>query len=355
MNEPVRRVALLGWSQSRHIQKWAIGLQERGWRVRVFTPGNLAPEGIDTVEVPGGRWGFLRGAKAFGRALREFNPDILHVHYAGGFGWLGLRSRFRPLIVSAWGADVIDKPRNPLLRPFVSRILNSADQVTATSLMLKKACLNLAPAVDSKITVIPFGVEFPKDVEPLPTGAFRLCFIKKHTPKYGPEILVRAVAELIGEGLDIRLVMAGSGNLTESLKRTVEDLKLTDRISFAGFVDSAEINSTLQNSHVMVMPSVMESESFGVAALEASACARPVIASRIGGVPEVIDDGVTGILVPPGDIAALTRAIKRLYMDRELGTRMGEAGRSFVRANYLWSESLDRMIGVYEKVLKQSG
>lgn len=351
MNNPVRKIALLGWAQSRHIQKWAEGLQRRGFKVRVFSPDHHTLEGIDTVTIPGGRFCFIRGVSAFRRELELFQPDLLHVHYAGGFGWLGLRSRFRPLVVSAWGADVIDLPRNPLLRPFIRKVLKSADQVTATSRMLKQACLDLEPGISPEIAVIPFGVEIPEERHEVDSATFRLCFIKKHTRKYGPEILLRAIARLVSEGLQLELVMAGQGELTESLKRLSHELKIADRVSFTGFVSGNEITTILQNSQVMVMPSVMESESFGVAVLEASACGRPVIASRIGGVPEVIDDGVTGILVPPGGVSALAESIKRLYHDRDLRQRMGKAGREFVRANYLWDSSLDKMISVYEKIL----
>ena len=99
----------------------------------------------------------------------------------------------------------------------------------------------------------------------------------------------------------------------------------------------------------MVMPSVMESESFGVAVLEASACGRPVIASRVGGVPEVLRHGETGLLVPPGDTDALAKAIISLASDREKCRAMGEAGRELVRADYPWERSLDMLTELYNR------
>lgn len=99
----------------------------------------------------------------------------------------------------------------------------------------------------------------------------------------------------------------------------------------------------------MVMPS--REEAFGVAVLEAAACGRPTIASRVGGVPEVIRDNETGLLVPPGDEAALAQALLRLVRDPETCRRMGEAGRALVQKEYLWNDSLNRMSQLYENVI----
>ena len=99
----------------------------------------------------------------------------------------------------------------------------------------------------------------------------------------------------------------------------------------------------------MIMPSL--SESFGVAVLEAAACARPSIASRVGGVPEVLRDGETGLLVPPHDPAALAGAIVRLAGEPETCRRMGEAAHRFVCLRYRWEESLNQMTSLYEQII----
>ena len=353
MSDYSRKIVLLGWAASTHLQKWARGLRGRGWQVKVLTPDNYALTDIETIKIPGGKRYYWRGSSFVSKALREFKPDLFHVHYVGGFGWLGMRSGFRPVIMSAWGADVIDLPKNPLLRYIISRILQSADHVTTTSPLLKEACLRLAPHIGSHLTVIPFGVEIPEQTTTYPQGSFRICYIKKHEYKYGPELLLDAVLRLLDDGLDIELTMAGEGKLTGQLRQKVERAGQSDRIRFPGFVDHSQIYDLLGCHNLMVMPSVQESESFGVAAVEASACSRPVIASRIGGVPDVIQEGKTGLLVPPGDSLALAEAIRKLYLERDLSEKLGMEGRKYVAAHYSWDVSLNQMIEVYEKTIRQ--
>jgi glycosyltransferase involved in cell wall biosynthesis len=199
--------------------------------------------------------------------------------------------------------------------------------------------------------VIPFGVTLPDVVAPFPPPPPKLCFIKAHRRKYGPEVLLRALKLVKKEIPDIKLTMAGEGEMTAELKHLTGELGLDENVDFVGFIPNDRIYSLLKGHHIMVMPSVMDSESFGVAVLEASACARPVIASRVGGVPEVLDDGNTGLLVPPGNVEALAAAIVGLARDSERCLKIGEAGRELVRNRYLWEHSLDQMARLYEKMI----
>jgi len=148
---------------------------------------------------------------------------------------------------------------------------------------------------------------------------------------------------------DITITIAGTGEMTPRLKELAVSLKVDSHVDFVGLVDHSEVYALLEKHHIMVMPSLQE--AFGVAALEASACGRPVIASRVGGVPEVVEDGVTGLLVPPGDVGALAEAIVGLARDRERCERMGRAGREMVRQRYRWEHSLDMMSELYESLI----
>lgn len=102
---------------------------------------------------------------------------------------------------------------------------------------------------------------------------------------------------------------------------------------------------------IAVFPSINDSESFGVSVLEASACEVPIVASRIGGLPEVVQDGITGILVPPKDEAALAEAIEKLVLNAELRSKLGKAGRRFVQQNYELTSSVAKMTKQYREIL----
>jgi glycosyltransferase involved in cell wall biosynthesis len=351
-----KRIVIFGWAHSVHIQRWVSGLAKRGYQIKVLSLGGESLPDVDTCILPRrGKWSYLTQASKAAQEARAFKPHLVHVHYATGFGLWGLRLRFVPTVVSVWGADIIDFPTNWLFRSLIIRVLQKATHVTATSNFLRDAALRLNPATAQKITVIPFGVAVPAEIVlPPSTPPVKLCFIKAHRPKYGPDILLLALAQVKNVGPELSLSLAGEGKLTDDLKQMTSDLGLTEKVKFVGFIPNASIYEFIQQHHIMVMPSVMDSESFGVAALEASACGRPVIASRVGGVPEVVLHRETGMLVPPKDPQKLAEAIINLAQDAKMREEMGQAGHRFVKDNYLWEKSLDMMCELYERLIYEA-
>ena len=125
------------------------------------------------------------------------------------------------------------------------------------------------------------------------------------------------------------------------------------RVHFYGGLPHAQMPQALNGLDVFVAPS--RRESFGVSVLEASACALPVVASAVGGLPEVVQHGVTGLLVPPGDVSALAAALATLADDPALRLSMGRAGRQMVQARYAWPFCVQQMLAAYDQVLAASG
>jgi len=345
----------LGNSSSVHISRWARGLATAGFEVSLISLGGKPIDGISTFILgpeKHRRVGYLTHLSAVKRLIRELNPALLHSHYATGYGLWGTYSGFHPHLVSVWGADIIDFPRSLFRKLFLRRILLSADKITATSRFLKDQTTILVPEIGSKIDVIPFGVNLPDLTVPREgDGLLRLIFIKGHRKKYGPDILLHALRDVTSMIPGVWLTMAGQGELTVDLKRLTQQLGLHKFVNFTGFIENREIPSLLAKHDIMIMPSVMESESFGVAALEAAAAGLPVIASRIGGIPEVVLDGVTGLLVKPGDPKDLADAIITLAKDKNLRDRLGQAGRNFVVRNYLWDDNIRQMATLYRTLL----
>ncbi len=349
---PGRRVVIFGWAHRVHTQRWVAGMTGRGFEIRLISLGGDRLPGVDTFTFPHtGKAAYLRYMSRAAGLARAFKPDLVHAHYAAGFGLWGLWTCFKPTLVSVWGADIIDFPSNFLTRALVKRILHKADGITASSRFLKEVVKALVPEAEVKTTVIPFGVEIPPAVHPLPSGPVKICFLKAHRKKYGPDILLRALVEVKKKIPGVQLSMAGEGELTETLKKMTVELDLEENVHFTGYIDNYRIYDFIRQHHFMVMPSVMESESFGVAVLEAGACGRPTIASRIGGVPEVIVDGRTGFFVTPHEVGQLAEAIIRLAGDIELVAKVGRASYEFVKENYNWEKSLDLMATVYERLI----
>ena len=147
----------------------------------------------------------------------------------------------------------------------------------------------------------------------------------------------------------LRLVIAGDGPARSALERQAKALGVADAVEFRGWVSPEEIPRLLQSASVVVMPS-RDHELFGLVALQAAQMARPIVASALGGLQEVVDDGVTGMLVAPDDEDALTNAVGALLDDPALAVVMGAAARRRAVTGFVWERFVDAYEAVYADV-----
>ncbi len=348
-----KKIILLCDSGSVHGFRWASGLAERGFDISVITLGEKQIDGVNTINLPAGKSRTAAYFKHLGkvkRLIKKLQPDLIHAHYAVGFGWWGYYSRFHPFLLSVWGSDIVSFPSNPIKRLFLKKILSSADYLSATSNYLKKKTIKLSPRHEPKISIIPFGVIVPDKITyKKDDDSIRLVYIKMHEKIYGPDILLRAMSKVIESKPQVHLTMAGAGSMTAELQQQAKQLGIENNITFCGFIDHKKIAPFLTKHNIMVMPSLQE--SFGVAVLEASAVGLPAIACNVGGVPEVLISEKTGILVSPGNIDELARAIIRLVDNADLRMEMGKAGRKMVAEKFRWEICLDKMSELYERLI----
>lgn len=273
--------------------------------------------------------------------LREIKPDLLHAHYASGYGTLGRLSSFHPYVLSVWGSDVYEVPRRSRVhRELLVRNLAAADYLCSTS----QAMANETSKYTSKPVVItPFGVDcnlfscehsLRADKDDFVVGTVRSL-----ERAYGIDYLLRAFKVLLDRHPDwrCRLVIVGGGTLEAKYRHLARELGLLRQVHFVGRVPHARVVNYLRTFSVFVAMSLHE--SFGVAVLEASSCGIPVIATRVGGLPEVVVDGKTGFLVAPRDIPAVVACLEKLFLSSSLRERMGQAGQSWVRERYEWAQS----------------
>jgi glycosyltransferase involved in cell wall biosynthesis len=179
-----------------------------------------------------------------------------------------------------------------------------------------------------------------------------LGFVKWLKPKYGPDVMVEAFAKIHAARPNTKLVLAGKGEMQEALQARVNELGLQSAVQILGRVEHERVPALIRSFDIMVMPSVYESETFGVAAIEASASGVPVIASRVGGVPEAVLHEQTGLLVPPRDVDALAQACITLIDDPAQRGEMGRAGERFVRRYYSWPDNTRLMGEVYRAAVE---
>ncbi|MCD6358090.1 MAG: glycosyltransferase family 4 protein [Thermoproteales archaeon] len=161
----------------------------------------------------------------------------------------------------------------------------------------------------------------------------------------GLTVLLKALSLL--KDLDLTLVVVGEGPLRPSAEALARRLAIEDRVMFLGSINEWELPGVYRSADVVAVPSLY-GEAFGIVALEAMATGRPVVASRVGGLSELVIGGETGVLVPPGDPEALAEALRTLYEDEELRAQMGRRGRARILELYDWRVVIRHLEEVYE-------
>jgi len=163
----------------------------------------------------------------------------------------------------------------------------------------------------------------------------------------GQRYLIEAVRDL-----DVAVWLAGAGPLEVELKAQARALGIGDRVRFCGPVADADLPAMIHACDIFVLPSITPSEAFGIVQIEAMACGKPVISCELAsGVPFVNQDGVTGIVVPPGSAAALAEAVGRLLVEPALRQRMGESGRCRAEQEFDGNVMIDRYWKLFEELL----
>jgi len=184
------------------------------------------------------------------------------------------------------------------------------------------------------------------------TGKKVILYSGRITEKKGVHHLLKAFALMGDEPPGLRLVYCGRGAMLEELKAMTRSSGLDGRVIFTGPVPHHDLARYYSMCDVLAVPSTKE--SLGLAPLEAMSVGRPVVASNTGGLPEVVRDSVTGILVPPGDPRALAQALLTVIRDEDLAARLGSAGRRDVLARFTLDTCVDTTIAVYESVLRHA-
>jgi glycosyltransferase involved in cell wall biosynthesis len=285
------------------------------------------------------------------RIVNKLRPEILHALWAYGSGTIASACNYHPFVLSPWGSDITVYPCTPGIKGVIQRdlirgALTKADRITATSKFLGGAILKFGGEIRPP-DLFPYGVDtgvFDPGVVDKPyefnwpgrapqgPDAVTVGFFKSLERAYGPDILITAIAKASKQLPNLRCVIGGWGRLLEILMQMAQSLNVSDRICFPRRIHFEDMPGALAGVDIFAMPS--RYEVFGVGALEASAMMKPVIASRKWGIPEVVQDGVTGILVEPEDPDSLAQAIVKLAHDSDLRRKMGEEGRGFVKKNY---------------------
>jgi glycosyltransferase involved in cell wall biosynthesis len=315
---------------------------------------------VDRVAEVTSRWDW-RGMMAVWSRLRRQRPALMHLHHVDPESDPHLAAIARaagvPHVVVT--EHVVARGTIPALRALKRRELLEADAVTTGCGAVADILARDYGLSRASVRVVPGGADLPDDAgerpvarrvrDDLGVGPFKplwVCAARLEEEK-GHAVLIEALALLMARGLDFIVVLAGEGSLRGELERRVAAAGLADRVRFAGRVDV--LGPLLLAADACVLPSLWE--ALPLTLLEAMTRARPVVASAVGGVPEVIEDGVTGRLVPAGDAAALADALQDFHTRRDAAWQLGENAAEQVRTEFTWARTVEAFEAIYDDVL----
>jgi rhamnosyl/mannosyltransferase len=292
--------------------------------------------------------------------LFRARTDVMVLHEPNPWALLSLAGARLRSPLAVWFHSEVVRPRLQyalFYHPLARAVYKRARRIVVSSPLLAQHAAALAPYRD-KIAVIPFGIDATRwaatpDVRGravairAATGTRPLIlFAGRMVPYKGADVLLRALATL-----DAAAVLVGAGPCRAQWMALAHELGMADRITFPGEVPRFELAALYHACDIFVLPSVTRAEAFGYVQLEAMACGRPVVSTRVpSGVPWVNRDGETGLTVPPGDPAALRDALSTLIADCGLRQRLGNAGRARVEAEFTMGRMRSATAALYRDV-----
>jgi glycosyltransferase involved in cell wall biosynthesis len=357
----LQKVAGISGSEA-HLLALLPRLRERGWDVRMLMLHENEP----------GAWDFARALTARGVPLDaiRLRADVDPIAFVQLVAYL---ARTRPAVLhthlvhaEAYGLPAGTLARVPLRfttkhgfnefreAPYFGFADRSVAALAHVHIAISRGLARYLEDVEGfdgeSFEIVHYGIDPDGEPTPYAGAAPRLLCVGRLIPIKGHIVLLRAFAEARRELPGLELDVAGRGPLEPALRAVAQELDVADAVHFLGHV--SPIQDAIERSAVVVVPSM--GEGFGMVALEAMERARPVIAAAIGGLGELVREGETGLLVPPGEAEPLRAAIVRVAGDLELARQMGEAGRRRALSRFLQQFCTDRTELLYRDALEHA-
>lgn len=346
-----------------HVYTLCRELARRGHRVTMLTsrsrPRLPRREVIDGIEV---RRAWMPSRTPAGWIAHALASTPLHYRHAADAdlfhaqtfaavppAWPSRWRYRRPLVLTLHTSHFLVRARRRLWRPVLRRIIAGADVLLAASREILEVALSLYahPRAEILLNAVDTDAFRPRAASTLASRPPRIVVPRRLFRKNGVEYFVRALPQIVRE-LEVEAILVGDGPERPRLERLAGELGVSGFLRFLGAKPHAEMPEILASADLVVVPSLMEASS--VAALEAMACGVPVAASRVGGLPEIIDEPV-GTLFEPGRPESLAESVLRILSDAEALRRRGEAARRRVAERFSLARLADRHLEVYRELL----
>lgn len=285
--------------------------------------------------------------------IRKIKPNITHAimeSYAGIA--LILTKYFYPkskriLTLQSGDLDDFKKQRKIYIKFFWKKIHNSPDKIVAISSFLSLRAENLGVS-KNKITIIPNGVDFSKIPREIKQESNRVICVARLSWEKGIDYLIKAWPRVLKEIPFAKLVIVGEGNKRGEIEKMIKDFNISDSVELKGSLPHNKIFDEIKKSEIFICPSL--AEGLGIVFIEAQACGVPVIGTRIGGIPDVIQNNENGILIEPKNSEEISKSIIALLKNEDLRDRLSKKALETVR-KYDWKKIVEKIDFLYKEII----
>lgn len=363
------RLCFLANAASVHSYRWVTYFADRGHAVDWLSHAALPFPHHHSVHfhrlpAAGGRAGqVVAGAFTVRRLLRDIRPDVLHVHYAGVNGVIGWLSGFHPLVLTAWGSDLLMAGRRTLVGTLVQSSLRDADLVTCDAQHMADRITGIGVHPD-RVRIVYFGTDTarfrPADrdealaatlgIEGRPT----IISLRSLAPVYDVTTAVRAAPDVLRAHPTATFVVCGGGPDADRVKDLASSLGVSDSFRFLGPIPNEELPRYLNLADVYVSTSLSDA-GLAASTAEAMACEVPVVVTNSGENRLWVQDALNGFIVPCGSSSLLAERIAALLADEAMRRMLGRAGRETIAERNSYEVEMARMEELYRELVIRQG
>jgi glycosyltransferase involved in cell wall biosynthesis len=362
------KLCFLAAGNSIHSYRWVKYFAEKGHDVTWISFAPLSfelPTGIKyfEIEFSASPLKAVQTVLKVKAILRAEQPDLLHVHYIGSYGFVALLAGFTPLIATAWGSDIIFGKRSRIKRPFIRKVLQRASLITCDAFHMREEICGLGMPAD-KVKIINFGIDSQKFYPRVRSRVIRDAYglgdapvvisLRNFEPVYDIQTLIKAIPGVLSRYPMVKFMIVGRGSQEAELKSLVSAMGISGNVRFVGFIPNHELPDYLSSMDIYVSTSLSDG---GIAAstAEAMACGLPAVITDSGENARWITNGENGFLVPIAKPDILAEKIIELVENAELRERFSKAGCALIQDRNDYYREMEKMDAIYQRVARNRG
>jgi L-malate glycosyltransferase len=362
------KIFFLAGANSIHSYRWIKYFADKGHEICWISLAPLtageAVRNISFYEIPQFPIKILSIFKAIIRTrklIKEIKPEVLHAHYAGIYGLIGALSEFHPLIVTAWGSDILISAKSKVQGLFIKFILSKADLITCDGENTRAAMINLGVRTQ-KIKTIFFGVDIKKFKPGQQNEKLKkklavsyspiVIFLRGSNPGYDAQTLIKAIPIILLKIPNTKFIIAGGGEKGDYLINLAKSLKIIGATRFIGQIPNEELPQYLNLADVYVCTSLSDG-GISISTAEGMACGLPVVVTDSGDNKKWIEDGKGGFVIPKKNHRILAEKVIYLLKNRKVGLKFGKINREIIEAKNNYYKEMQKMENIYTKLFEK--